>query len=132
MLTIRLQRVGRKNDPSFRLVLTDKRNAAQSGKFLEILGSYNARHGEPQLKAERIQHWLSKGAQVSDTVHNLLVGAKIVTGPKRDVAPKVQKPPEAQVSATPAEQPDEPTPVPTVVEVSPDTADNAEKTEAKV
>lgn len=100
MLTIRLQRVGRKNDPSFRVVLTDKRNAAQSGKFLEIVGSYNARHGEPQLKAQRIQHWLSKGAQASDTVHNLLVGAKIVTGPKRDVAPKAQK--LAEVAEAPA------------------------------
>lgn len=103
MLTIRLQRVGRKNDPSFRVVLTDKRNAAQSGKFLEVVGSYNARRGEPQLKAERIQHWLSKGAQASDTVHNLLVNAKVVAGPKRDVSSKTQKPVEAATPETQAE-----------------------------
>ncbi len=113
MLTIRLQRVGRKNDPSFRVVLTDKRNAAKSGKFLEVLGSYNARRGEPQLKAERIQHWLSNGAQASDTVHNLLVRATVVAGPKRDVAPKQKKQEGASTAGVPAsEQPTEgPAPV---------------------
>lgn len=91
MLKIRLQRVGRKNDPSFRVVVTDERRGPKSGAFLEILGSYDARKGEPQLKADRIKHWISNGARPSDTVHNLLVGAKIIDGKKRDVTPPVKK-----------------------------------------
>jgi len=107
MLIIRLQRVGRKNDPSFRVVLTDSRRAPQSGRFLEILGSYDARHGEPQLKGERIKHWISQGVKTSGTVHNLLVDAKLVTAVKIRVSPLPKKPaasletPAASVSAAP-------------------------------
>jgi len=88
MLKIRLQRVGRKHDPSFRVVLTDKRNGPQSGKFLEILGSYNARFGTPSLKGDRIKYWIDKGAKPSDTVHNLLISEKIIEGKKINVLPK--------------------------------------------
>lgn len=82
MLNIRLQRVGRKNDPSFRVVVTDSKNGPQSGKFKEILGSYNARFGKPTLNGDRIKYWLSVGAKASDTVHNMLVHYKIVEGKK--------------------------------------------------
>jgi len=82
MLKIRLQRVGRSKDPSFRLVLTDSRKPPRSGKCLELLGSYDARKGKPQFKTERIKYWITKGAQVSETVNNLLVGAKIIEGKK--------------------------------------------------
>ena len=88
MLMIRLQRVGRKHDPAFRVVAVDSRRGPQSGRFLEILGSYNARYGGPQLKVERIKHWLAEGAQTSGTVHNLFVDQKIITGPKINVLPK--------------------------------------------
>ena len=88
MLKIRLQRVGRKNDPSFRLVLTDSKNATRSGKFLEILGAYSARQGEPSLNGDRIKYWISVGAKPSDTVHNLLITKKVVTGKKVNVLPK--------------------------------------------
>jgi len=88
MLMIRLQRVGRKHDPSFRVVLTDKRNGPQSGKFLEVLGNYNARFGTPTLKGDRIKHWMEKGAKPSDTVHNLLVSEKVIEGKKINVLPK--------------------------------------------
>ncbi|NTV44470.1 MAG: 30S ribosomal protein S16 [Candidatus Yonathbacteria bacterium] len=88
MLNIRLQRVGRKHDPSFRVVVVDSRYAAKSGKALEILGTYNARFGEPTFKADRIKEWISKGAQVSGTVTNLLIDAKIIEGKKVNVMPK--------------------------------------------
>ncbi len=91
MLKIRLQRIGRKNDPSFRVVLTDSKNAAKSGKFKEILGSYNVKTGEVLLKAERITHWLANGAQASATVHNYLVHQKVVVGKKKNVLPKKSK-----------------------------------------
>ncbi len=88
MLKIRLQRVGRKHEPSFRLVLTDSKNSTKSGKYLENLGHYDARRGEKsEFKGERITYWVSKGAQLSGTVHNLLIDKKIVTGKKINVLP---------------------------------------------
>ena len=88
MLKIRLQRVGRKHEPSFRLVLTDSKNSTKSGKSLEILGNYDARHGENAVfNAERINYWMSKGAQTSGTVNNLLISKKIIEGKKINVLP---------------------------------------------
>ncbi len=92
MLMIRLQRVGRKNQPSFRLVLTDSKNAAKSGKFIEILGSHNYRKEDTVLKGERINHWIKMGAQLSDSAHNLLVSNKIISGKKINVLPKKTAP----------------------------------------
>ncbi|HYC83468.1 MAG TPA: 30S ribosomal protein S16 [Candidatus Paceibacterota bacterium] len=102
MLTIRLQRVGRKNDPSFRVVVTDSKNGPQSGKFLEIVGAYDARKGKGQtvLKGDRIQHWISKGATVSNTVNNILVSKKIIQGEKQGVRIPA-KPEEAKVEPAP-------------------------------
>ena len=81
MLVIRLTRVGKKNQPCFRVILTEKANPVR-GKFIEILGSYNPRSKEKSLKIERIKHWLSKGAQPSATVHNMLVSEKIIDAKK--------------------------------------------------
>jgi len=83
MLMIRLSRVGRANDPSFRMVVTDSKNAAKSGKFLEVVGSYNARAGKAQLDKNRITHWLKHGVKTSETVHNLLVSHKLVEAKKK-------------------------------------------------
>ena len=88
MLKIRLQRIGRKNDPAFRVLLTDSKNSAKSGKFKEILGSYNLKKGEVIFKADRIKYWMSNGAQTSDTVHNFLVKQKIVEGKIKNVLSK--------------------------------------------
>ncbi len=85
MLIIRLQRVGRTNDPGFRLVIMDSKRSAKSGAFLEILGSYDPKSKKLQVKSEKIKEWIGKGAQVSDTAHNLLVGAKLIDGPKINV-----------------------------------------------
>lgn len=83
MLMMRLQRVGRKNDPSYRVVIVQKEKGPRSGAFLEVVGSYDARKKRIQLKEERIKHWLSKGVQPSDTVHNMLVKSKIIGGQKK-------------------------------------------------
>ncbi len=88
MLKIRLQRIGRKNDPSFRAVLTDSKNSTKSGKFLEILGTYNPKSGERRLSNDRIKYWIAKGAKTSDTLHNFLVHDKVVEGKKINVLPK--------------------------------------------
>ncbi len=91
MLTIRLQRVGRKHDPAFRLVVVDRRRSTKSGRFIEILGSYHSRRKTASVKPERIKHWLAFGAKASGTVHNLLVDQKIISGPKINVLPSRKK-----------------------------------------
>lgn len=81
MLVIRLQRVGKRNQPNFRLVLAEK-TAPVKGKFIEILGYYNPKLKTRSFNKERILYWLSKGAKASATVHNLLVTEKIIEGQK--------------------------------------------------
>ena len=88
MLKIRLQRIGRKNDPAFRAVLTDSKNSTKSGRFLEIVGTYNPKAGEAKFENERIKYWISKGAKLSDTMHNFLVHQKVIEGKKKNVLPK--------------------------------------------
>lgn len=89
MLAIRMQRVGRKHEPIFRLVLTDSKNGPKSGKFLQILGNYDARRGEQAVfNTDAIKSWVSKGAKPSDTVFNMLVEKKIIEGKKINKLPK--------------------------------------------
>jgi small subunit ribosomal protein S16 len=85
MLKIRLQRIGRVNDPSFRVVLTDSKNSTKSGRFLEVLGTYNPKLGVRKFEGERIKYWIKNGAQSSDTMHNFLVQDKIIEGKKINV-----------------------------------------------
>lgn len=70
---IRLARTGRKNVNRFRLVAIDG-PTQRDGKFLEILGHYNPQLNPKKftINAERVAYWISKGAQVSETIHNLL------------------------------------------------------------
>lgn len=84
MLIIRLSRVGKTKQPSYRLIVSEKTKDPW-GRYLENLGFYNPRANPPviQFKIERIKHWLEKGAQLSDTIHNLLVEQKIIAGKKR-------------------------------------------------
>ena len=88
MITIRLQRRGRKNDPSFRVVVLDSKKKVKTGNYLEMVGSYDPRSNKVELKAERITQWMAQGATVSDTVHNLLVSNKIIDAKKINVLPK--------------------------------------------
>jgi len=73
----------------FRLVLTDSKNSPKSGKFLEILGNFDARRGEKaEFKNDRIKHWMANGAKLSGTVHNILVERKVIEGKKINVLPR--------------------------------------------
>lgn len=86
---IRLQRTGRKNEPTFRVVLTDSKNGPKSGKSLEVLGSYDSRRGDKAvIDADRVKYWMSQGAKTSGTIHNLLVSKKLIDGKKINVLPK--------------------------------------------
>lgn len=72
MLKIRLTRTGRKNDPHFRVVVVESHRAPKSGAFLEILGHHHPRQKKSALARERILYWQSKGAQISQTVRDLM------------------------------------------------------------
>ncbi len=78
--------MGRKHQPAFRLVLTESQNSTKSGRFKEVLGSYDPRKLNEVLKTDRIKHWLSTGATATATVHNLLVKKGVVRGKKIDVS----------------------------------------------
>ena len=88
MLKIRLQRVARKHIPIFRVVLTDSKNSTKSGKYKEVLGSFNLMNDEKTVNAERVKYWISKGAQPSGTLHNYFVHERIIAGKKINVLPK--------------------------------------------
>jgi len=81
MLTIKLSKLGKKNKKVFRVIISEK-GRDPYGNSLEILGSYNQYHKELQVKADRIKFWLARGAQMTPTVNNLLVGQGIVEGKK--------------------------------------------------
>lgn len=104
MLKIRLQRVGKKHDPSFRVILTDSARAARSGSVNEVLGFYSAKREQTKLSADKIKEWMTKGAQVSDTVHNILVREKVIKGPKKNVLPPKKKAVEEAKAKEPAAQ----------------------------
>lgn len=81
MLAIRLARVGARKKPHYRVVVIDKERA-RNGRFVEIVGTYNPRTSPASiaLKQERIQYWISKGAQPSDTVQRLITKATATAG----------------------------------------------------
>jgi small subunit ribosomal protein S16 len=78
MLKIRLQRIGKKNSPSYRIVLVEHTSSSKSGRYIELLGSYDSKLKQRNFKKDKIQYWLSKGVQLSPTIHNLLVDEKII------------------------------------------------------
>lgn len=88
MLKMRLQRVGRRQDPKFRVVVTQAQTGPTSGKHVDTVGSYDAKNGVIKLNAEKITEWLAKGVQASDTVHNMLVNEKIIKSKKINALPK--------------------------------------------
>lgn len=91
MIVIRLLRVGRRNQPSFKIVICDKRNSSTGGRIIEQVGFYNPQTKEKVFKKERIGYWLSVGAQPSNTIYNLLIKEKIISGKKRQIKIKKKK-----------------------------------------
>jgi small subunit ribosomal protein S16 len=85
MVTIRLRRAGSKKRPFFRVVVTDSRSARDSS-FVEILGHYSPRTRPAivEVDKERVEHWLKKGAQPSDSVRTLI--ARHLTAPAAESA----------------------------------------------
>ena len=88
MLKIRLARIGRSNQPKYRFVVAEHSVHVQ-GKFVEILGFYHpaSKNKDIQIKKERIEYWISRGAKPSDTAASLfkrhgMNGMEIYIGPR--------------------------------------------------
>ncbi len=101
MLMIRLQKVGKIHTTTFRVVVTEK-TAGPRRQYLELVGTLERKTKKLNLNKDRILYWISKGAQPSDTVHNLLVAQGIITGAKIAVhqTPKVEEKAETPAPAT--------------------------------
>ncbi|MBX4190066.1 30S ribosomal protein S16 [Candidatus Parcubacteria bacterium] len=107
MLVMRLQRIGKKSQAYFRVIVTEHTKKPQ-GEFLELLGSYDPHKKDLKVKKDRIEYWLSKGVRPSPTVNNLLVNKSIISAPKMlswkpKVKAKTAAPAEAAKASAPAE-----------------------------
>jgi small subunit ribosomal protein S16 len=86
MLTIRLTRKGKKNQPFFRVVVIDKRRSSKGGRAVEDLGYKNPLTKKISINKERALYWIKNGAQPSATIHNLFVAEKIIDAKKLHVS----------------------------------------------
>ncbi len=111
-VAIRLRREGALNRPYFKVVVTDTRSP-RDGKFIEIVGTYDPKKAgqNSTLKLDRIEHWISKGAQPSDTVRSLIkktknpeaAAKKAAASAAKKAAPAPKPAPAAPVAAEPSE-----------------------------
>src|SRR3954454_6305361 len=95
-VSIRLRREGARNRPYYKVVVADSRSP-RDGKFIEIIGTYDPKKPDhnSSLKLDRIDHWISKGAQPSDTVRSLI---------KKNKKQMAAAPAEATAAESPAEE----------------------------
>ena len=108
MLMIRFQRIGRTNDPAFRIVVLEKERAAKAGNIVEQLGTYNPRSKALTLNEARVKEWIAKGAQPTGSIRNLLISKGVITGKKVNVlSKKTPLKPAASEAAGSGEQPAE-------------------------
>jgi small subunit ribosomal protein S16 len=110
-VSIRLRREGAKNRPYYKVVVADSRSP-RDGKFIEIIGTYDPKKPDHNstLKLDRIEHWMSKGAQPSDTVRSLIKKNRKQTtaAPAEESAP-APAPVEEPAAAPAADEPAAPT-----------------------
>ena len=145
-VAIRLRREGALNRPYFKVVVTDTRSP-RDGKFIEIVGTYDPKKAgqNSTLKLDRIEHWISKGAQPSDTVRSLIkktknpeaaakkaaavAAKKAAPAPKPEPAPVEAQPVTSSAPAAiePAAAPAETTPAAPPAETTPPPPAEAEK-----
>ncbi len=90
---IRFQRIGRKNDPAFRIVVLEKARSPKAGRPFAQVGTYNPKTKAFNADADAIKEWMGKGAQLSPSLHNLLIAKKVRVGKKINVLPKKSPPP---------------------------------------
>ncbi len=114
MLNIRLQRTGKRGQAYFRIIVAEHTKKPK-GSVLEILGSYDPHKKELKAEKDRIEYWMSKGAQISPTVNNLLVNQNVWDKPKMaswkpKVKPKSEMP-KTETAPAPKEEPKEGVPL---------------------
>ena len=90
MLSIKLRPIGKKKQVSYRISVMPKRSKLR-GKFVDDLGWYNPHTNLFKVEKERALAWLQKGAQPTDSVHNIFVAAGIKEGEKKAVHAKSKK-----------------------------------------
>jgi small subunit ribosomal protein S16 len=107
-VSIRLRREGALNRPYYKVVVADSRSP-RDGKFIEIIGTYDPKKTghNSTLKMDRIEHWISKGAQPSDTVRSLIKkNRRQASAPAEESAPVEENAPAAvpveETAAAPA------------------------------
>lgn len=141
MVILRLRRQGRSHDAHYRIVAQEKRSKL-NGKYIEAIGHYHptAKDNEFTFDKERVEHWLKQGAQVSDSVVNLLVKAGLLpkdrkisvvySTKKKEAAPAAKEPKEgaAEVAAETTEEPKEEPKDEPKDEVKEEVVEEAEKT----
>lgn len=81
-----MSRVGKKKQPSYRILVQEKEKDPW-GKFVENIGHYDplVNPAKLDIKKDRLEYWMQKGAEVSDTLNNILINAKVIEGEKRKV-----------------------------------------------
>lgn len=99
MLAIKLSQKGKTNKRMFRLIISEK-SRDPYGNVLEVLGSYNPHTKDLVVKGERVNYWISKGAQMTSSVNNLLIEKKIVDGDKVRASKKGEKSAKRQAQVT--------------------------------
>lgn len=104
-----MQRTGRVNMPTFRIVVVEHTASPKTGKFVDQIGFYNPKTKERTLDEGKVKHWLSVGAKASATVHNMLVSKGVVKGKKINVLPAYKAPEAAPAEAVPAAESPAPT-----------------------
>jgi len=100
MLKIRLQRIGKRGQAYFKVVVNEHARKPQ-GKYLELLGSYDPHKNKVNVDAEKVKYWLGQGAKMSSTVNNLLVGRGVIEGEKVKVWKPKKKPAAPEQTAAP-------------------------------
>lgn len=100
MLAIKLQRRGKKHQPSYRLVVQEK-HSKLNGDFIDDLGHYNPKIKETKINSARVNYWIGVGAKATPTVHNMLVKEGIVKAEKIAVHKHIVKKAEPKVAEAP-------------------------------
>ena len=83
-----MQRIGRRNQPAYRVVVIQTTRGPKSGKFIERIGHYNPLIKDRVFNKDRLHYWMGQGALLSDTVHNFCISDGIVEGKKKNALSK--------------------------------------------
>lgn len=97
---IRLKRMGAKKRPFYRVIVADARSP-RDGRFVETLGTYNplTKPADVRINAEKVHHWLARGAQPTDTVKRLLSREGILSSSPAPAATESDEPAESDESS---------------------------------